>query len=346
MSPYELVPSSPNVSSCEAVTKHVNLSFKDGNIALLAGKHYFIVHQGLLCRHSPVLRTALEAIENTSNLISLEGRPVLEVQDSSEDISYFLIALYDGIPNLSFNAETYGIISALLRLTTKYQVQRLRNDLIQGLAITWPSNLATWDAREAAMFNYNGTYDPRKYTPHPMLVINLARSVNAPELLPSAFYDLSRSPISHTAAGYTAPGGTDYHHLSDEDLFNLLRGREDASRFLSTFIVNQLEGRKPSTNCIYMQVGDHTRRRFCQFAFENVFRDLLRATNSLVCDRSCDPLFAIMHAEMIYERGDGRVLRPCESCRAEFRVEVEAARDEFWHSLPEWFGDIQVTVWG
>ncbi|KAJ3986602.1 hypothetical protein F5890DRAFT_1578465 [Lentinula detonsa] len=346
MSP--LVPSNPNVFPAEAasVTKHTNISFKDGNIALLAGKRYFLVHQGLLCRHSPILKSALETLENTSTIFSLEGRPVLEVQDSPEDMSYFLIALYDGIPNLSFTAETYGIISALLRLATKYQVQRLRNDLLQGLAITWPSSLTSWDAREAAMLDSDGIYEPRKCTPHPIFIINLARSVDAPELLPSAFYDLSRSPISHTAAGYIAPGTLDCHRLSDEDLINLLKGREDASRFLSTFLVNHLEGRKPSSNCIYMQVGNQSRRRFCQLAFENVFCDLLRATNSLVCDRSCDPLFAIMDGEMIYERGDGRFLRPCEFCRAEFRAEVEAARDEFWHSLPEWFGNIQVSVWG
>ncbi|KAJ4483481.1 hypothetical protein J3R30DRAFT_1786748 [Lentinula aciculospora] len=348
MSPWESfsIPSNSDVSSTEAVTRHANLSFKDGNVALLAEKRYFLVHQGLLSRHSPVLKTALEALENTSTLYSLEGRPVLEVQDSSEDMSYFLITLYDGIPELSPTVETFRVISALLRLTTKYQVDRLRNDLLRELTIVWPSSLASWDVREEAMLSLSGVYEPRKYSPHPIFIINLARLVNAPELLPSAFYDLSRNSISHTAAGYIASGTMECHNLSDEDLFNLLKGREDASRFLSTFLVNQLEGRKPSPNCIYMQVGNHPRRRICQIAFENVFCDILRATNSLVCHRSCDPLFAIMDAEMMYERGDGGFLRPCEYCRTEFRAEVKAARDEFWHSLPGWFGNIQVSVWG
>ncbi|KAJ3877905.1 hypothetical protein F5051DRAFT_242501 [Lentinula edodes] len=333
-------------NSLEIVTRHTDFSFKDGNIALLAGKCYFLVHQGLLCRHSPVLRTALESLENASTFVSLEGRPVLEVQDSSEDMFYFLIALYDGIPDLSSTTKSFEIVSAMLRLTTKYQVQRLRNDLLRGFSIVWPSSLSLWDAREEAMLSPDGVYEPRKYTPHPIFIINLARSVNAPELLPSAFYDLSRSPISHTAAGYIASGTVERHRLTEEDLFNLLKGREDASRFLSTFLVNQLEGRKPSSNCIYMQAGNHPRRRFCQLAFENVFYDVLRATNSLVCHRSCDPLFTIMDTEMIYERGDGGFLRPCEYCRSEFHAEVEAARDEFWNSLPEWFGNTQVSVWG
>lgn len=136
------------------------------------------------------------------------------------------------------------------------------------------------------------------------------------------------------------------HQLAEGDLFTLLKGREDASRFLSTFLA-KLASRDPSSNCKY--TGDHPRRRFCQAAFENIFYDILRDANSLLCYRSCDPLFAIMDSEMMYERddaGQGILLHPCEYCRAEFRVEVEVARDEFWHSLPEWFGVISVSAWG
>ncbi|KAF9071658.1 hypothetical protein BDP27DRAFT_1262261 [Rhodocollybia butyracea] len=341
MSPCKL-PSKAN--RLEKVTKHPTLSFTDGNLALLAWPKYFIVHKGLLCRHSPILRTAVEALENSR---CLEGRPVLQVQDNSEDMFYFLIAIYDGIAELPFTAESFPTVSALIRLATKYQVNRLRKELLRRLSIAWPSSLASWDAREDAMLNSNNIYEPRKFTPHPILIINLARSVKAPELLPACFYDLSRFPVSSTAAGYIASDTNECHQLSEEDLFALFKGREDASRFLSTFLVNQLEFRRPSVDCLYS--GDHLRRRFCQAAFENIYYDILRDTNSLVCFRSCDPLFTIKNAELMQEMDDGGqrvLLRPCEYCRAEFRLEVEAARDEFWHSLPEWFGDIQVTAWG
>ncbi len=103
MSPCELTTLSPshqvdNSSSSFAglASQHPDLSFNDGNIALLAKTHYFLVHQGLLSRHSPVLKAAVEALEDTA-VNSLEGRPVLEVQDSPEEMYYLLIALYDGM---------------------------------------------------------------------------------------------------------------------------------------------------------------------------------------------------------------------------------------------------------
>ncbi|KIK67489.1 hypothetical protein GYMLUDRAFT_238767 [Collybiopsis luxurians FD-317 M1] len=328
-------------------TRHPKFSFKDGNLALLAQNCYFLVHQGLICRHSPVLQAAIKALESNP-AVCLDGRPVLQVHDNSEDMLYFLIALYDGISDLPFTAESFVAVSALMRLTTKYQVHRLRKDLLRGLSLAWPSNLASWDAREEAMLSSDGVYEPRQFTPHPILIINLARSVNAHELLPSAFYDLSRFSISHTAAGHVARGSKECHQLSEEDLFNILKGREDASRFLSTFLVNQLEGRKPSSDCIYLRAGNHPRRRFCQVAFENIFYNVLRDTNNLVRYRSCDPLFSIMEAYTMNERDDGGrgvILRPCESCRSELRVEIEAARDEFWQALPIFF-NIQVSSWG
>jgi len=347
MSPCESPPSKPDLLPPSVVERHPDLYFDDGNLVLLTPTRYFVVHQGFLCRHSPVLKDVVETLESSSSLLRLEGLPVVKVQDTSEDMLYFLIALYDGLPEMPFAAESFGIASALLRLSTKYQVHRLRQQLLSELSAAWPSTLSSWDAREEAMLSPNGAYEPRKYTPHPILVINLARSVNAPELLSSAFYDLSRSSISSTAAGYIASETMECHQLAEEDLFHLLKGREDASRFLSTFLAVRLGGRKPSPNCIYTQAGDHPRRSYCQAAFENIFYDMLRDANSLLCYRSCDPLFAIINAEMIHERDDGGILlRPCEYCRAEFRMEVEAARNDFWHSLPEWFGDIQVSAWG
>lgn len=54
-----------------------------------------------------------------------------------------------------------------------------------------------------------------------------------------------------------------------------------------------------------------------------------------------------MDAELMQTREDssGRastVLRPCEFCRSEFGAAVDAAREEFWLRLPQWFGvDLQ-----
>ncbi|KAF5393199.1 hypothetical protein D9757_000531 [Collybiopsis confluens] len=352
MSPCEPLPNIPSISSTQPspqlhpVNRHPTFSFSDGNLALLAQNFYFLVHQGLVCRHSPVLRAAVDAIQSTSALY-LEDRPVIQLQDSSEDILCFLLALYDGISEIQFTADSFVAVSALIRLATKYQVYRLRKELLRGLSLVWPSSLASWDAREGAMMRPDNVYEPRAFAPHPILIINLARSVDAHELLPAAFYDLSRCSISHIAAGYAASERQDCHQLSEEDLFNLLKGREDASRFFSTFLVNQLEGRQPSPDCIYLRIGNHSQRRSCQVAFENIFCSILRASNSLASYRSCDPLFSIIEADTICDGHDGAqgLMRPCEVCRSHFQLEVEAARDELWYSLPVFF-NVHVSSWG
>lgn len=185
------------------------------------------------------------------------------------------------------------------------------------------------------------------------LVINLAKETGATELLPSAFYDLSRCAASEIAAGYLPPGVTDRSELqilSDEDLMNALRGREHASRFLSTFVVNELEGREPSPNCLHRNDADPFRKRICQATFEATTFEILRDVNGVVFHRSSDPLFAIMDADLMQTRSDstyGRLSllhRACEPCRLEFTASVDAAREDMWHKIPMWFG-IDLSSW-
>jgi len=85
------------------ITRHPVLSFTDGTICLLDARrtYYFNVHKGLLCRHSSLLRQAVDVLEsgNTGqrrdNLI--EGNMVLGLDDEPEDLERFLTALYDGV---------------------------------------------------------------------------------------------------------------------------------------------------------------------------------------------------------------------------------------------------------
>lgn len=77
-------------------SRHPYLCFNDGNLAILTGGHYFLVHQGLLCRHSAVLSSVVKALEGKQARF-LEGRLVLELEDGSDDVYYFLLALYDGM---------------------------------------------------------------------------------------------------------------------------------------------------------------------------------------------------------------------------------------------------------
>ena len=74
-------------------TRHPDLYFEDGNLSIVAGRQYFIVHRGLLCRHSEVLGTRIDSIKTTDEHL-LEGLAVLYLDDSPEDLAHFLRALY------------------------------------------------------------------------------------------------------------------------------------------------------------------------------------------------------------------------------------------------------------
>lgn len=75
------------------------LSFPDGNTALLAQNIVFLVHRGVLARHSTILSDAINALDTSNHL---NGSPVLELDDNPDDLAHFLLALYDGVYVFTF----------------------------------------------------------------------------------------------------------------------------------------------------------------------------------------------------------------------------------------------------
>ncbi|KAH7913450.1 hypothetical protein BJ138DRAFT_1146016 [Hygrophoropsis aurantiaca] len=183
-------------------------------------------------------------------------------------------------------------------------------------------------------------------------IIILAREIGAPALVPSAMYDISRSTPSAAALG--VPASSDRStttRLDHEDLLRVLRGREHASRYFSTFIVNELEGREPSPWCMRRKETKPVESRACQIAFEAITFELLRDVNGIVSSRTSDPIYAMADAEVMQtkegrpEEDNTSPMRTCETCRTEFGAAVDAAKEEFWKKLPSWFG-VEVPSWG
>lgn len=170
-------------------------------------------------------------------------------------------------------------------------------------------------------------------------------------MLPSAFYDLSRYLPSQLAVGHTSPIDGTVHQLAVDDLLKVLRGKEQAARFFSTFVVNELEGRAPSQWCLHRNELHMSSQRACQIAFEAITFDLIRDINGMVCNRNSDPLFAIAHTVVMQTKEDvpgmenKALYRACESCRLEYGAVVDAIREDFWRRIPEWF-ELEVPNWG
>ena len=179
--------------------------------------------------------------------------------------------------------------------------------------------------------------------------MNIAREVEAPELLPAAFYELCRLLPSVVATGYTDPFDQKCHRLTADDLVLLLQGREAASRFFSTFIVDALENRRVSDICFNRRQPDPAMRHLCTGAFQLITYELLQDVNGVIKGCTADPLFAMQ--EVLNLQADPgtpderNMFRACDACREELVRSVHSARNRFWDSLPEWFG-VEVTSWG
>ena len=214
-----------------------------------------------------------------------------------------------------------------------------------------------WRIRTSQFHGPSHVSDQAMVSPHRIalmldsLIIDLARQIDAPELLPSAFYDLSRFLPSQLSAGYTDHDTGSVHCLTHEDLFKVFRGKEQAARYFSTFIVKELEGRTPSEFCHNRNELQPARKRRCQVAYEAVTYALIRDVNGLVINRNSDPLYAISDSLLMQTRDDvpgtdnRSTIRACEACRLEYAAIVEAIREEFWRRLPEWF-ELEVPNWG
>lgn len=179
----------------------------------------------------------------------------------------------------------------------------------------------------------------------------MARDVNAPGLLPSAFYDLSRYLPSQISADYKDPQTFTTYCLSSDDLFRVFRGKEQTARYFSTFIVNELESRMPSPFCIHRNEVLPSKKRACQVAFETITLAILRDCNGMVLNHNSDPLFAIGDSLAMQTKEDNpgadntATYRACEACRSHYGAVVKDAREEFWRMLPEWF-NLALENWG
>ncbi|KAI0655962.1 hypothetical protein C8Q70DRAFT_1057159 [Cubamyces menziesii] len=350
-------------NECEVPVRHPDLCFEDGNLAIVTRKQYFVVHRGLLCRHSNILAKQIAAMD-TAGADTLEGRLAMPLEDDAQDIAHFLGALY-GLTHDSA-MKSFPVVSAILRLSTKYEVKHLRETSLEKLLRSWPAKLEDWDKREQAATSADGVYSPRSTLPYPLyvvlfscvntendgwhsLIIKLGRETNAFEVLPSAFYDLSRNLPSQLMDGYTDADGV-HHQLSDDDVGKVLRGKEHGARFFSTFIVTELEGRGRSPNCAHRE-EEHPAKRTCQMAFEAVTFELIRDLNGMVQNRNSDPLFTIADSVAMQTRDDQpgvenkTTFRACEACRLEYATVVKAARETFWRQLPIWF-EVGLKQWG
>jgi len=248
----------------------------------------------------------------------------------------------------------------------------LRSKALEHLSAAWPSTLKGWDTRERVADEHQ--LDSSQYYPFPVEVVNLAREINAPTLLPSAFYDLSRYALKDI---FERGAGT-LHLLSLADTQKLVLGKETAHLSLTSLIRSMAtEARSnpnythrdgahlvhpPLTQPILMR-GHLSRHRRGDAAHGSGSMSLssLRCSSPATCWRDVSELvdLATQHYLFDCERGamdplyvaeelamlkgsessnrneDGET--DCKGCARAFEVWAKREREKMWRTIPSWF---------
>ncbi|PPQ88269.1 hypothetical protein CVT25_005432 [Psilocybe cyanescens] len=335
--------------------------FCDGNIVIIAGCAAFKVHRGQLARHSEVF-SDLFSLPQPQEQELVDGCSCVELQDPPSDVFYFLGALYDGLYFKKPRSTDFPAIAAVLRLSSKYLVEHLRQRCLHRLDKDWPSTLTGWDMRERRSTDENGRYVPRDHCAHPILVIELALAMNLPTVLPAALYDLSRYGPSKIMTGTTSPMTTFdrlLHEISGPSLTvekpvklsrdllcRTLRGREATQRYMAGFIARHLHCRAPAAECLHRSEKGSPSRP-CHESFYFIMLNILRSVGGIACGRDADPLYTLSQATEMLSRtdfSDGQRqcgLKLCQPCKNDFAEAASKARQEVWTLLPQWFGFVE-----
>ncbi|KAI1784463.1 hypothetical protein LXA43DRAFT_955076 [Ganoderma leucocontextum] len=360
------------------LVKHPEFWFSDGSLILRAHSTLFRVHISQLCRKSVFFRDLFslpQPSEPDRNERQLEGCPVLDLHDSPEDVANLVKVIYDG-PNFGSNDRRDFIASSgVLRLSSKYLIEETtRQKALAHIRTAWPSTLKGWDLREdVARAHEAETGQPRgnRY-PHPIAVINLAREIGADDLLPAAFYELSRHSFAQIFE--PAPGSpldprdpncptSLSHTLCPADLQRLALGKEAAQHAVTALIQNmehaasdhQSHRRQRSTqHAIATGVlgmpglasglgggnrGAPPRRAMCvtPAACRKDLAELVElATQHYLFDRErgcADPLYV---AEELGQLKSAE-FADCAACAHALEAWAARERERLWRAIPEWF---------
>lgn len=192
------------VTDCDHITPQPpiiqsnDIWFQDGTIVLQAETTQFKVYRGILAINSPVFNDMF-AVSHPASQDVVDGCALVHLHDKAVDTMHFLKAIhFAGCVSIVLNtlstltrthptryydrneSKDFILIAAVLRLSTKYNVEYLRQRAFHQLSCLYPTTLEAWDHRVDAAIEI---FDAR-----PFAVLKLAKETNHPALLPAAMY--------------------------------------------------------------------------------------------------------------------------------------------------------------
>ncbi|KAJ6622813.1 hypothetical protein B0H10DRAFT_2012934 [Mycena sp. CBHHK59/15] len=303
------------------LANHPTLYFDDGSVILQCSSTLFCVHRGLLQKHSSVFSEIFKDEDRDGDMF--RGKMLIALEDDEEkDIALLLENIYDGfrVYYRLLTDDNFDSLARLLRICTKYCVDRPREAILQRLRLSWPASLESYDTRPWDAYScLSPTVDIRRITVHPAKVISLLRSCSyeSQDLLAPLFYAVTTCVSESVAESAFI--------LSAPDLGRLICG------------MNKI-------HCIMMQVAagstfpfdaDEIHECENQNRVLSIYRHILERTVSLYAAEPIEGWAVMISAFKDLEREE--VCRACYSGLVDF---METTRRDMWDSLADIF-DLQ-----
>ncbi|KAI0356842.1 hypothetical protein OH77DRAFT_1423076 [Trametes cingulata] len=325
---------------------HPTLYFDDGNVILQAGATLFCVHRSLLSKHSAVFRD-LFAQEHAE----FRGLPHISMEETPEEVEALLNVVYDGLrfEMRELTVETFPTLANLLRMATKYKVQRPCTDIISRIRAEWPSTLVQHDTKAAeARARLHKLYNSAQKQPageqgpayagpahvpqpqqediivHPAAVIALLRDCgyHDPDLLFPLFYALSRTTWQF--------GGPLLGHslapLSSADVERLVVGIERLRSAHTSFATVVPQHAAVPTNPPH----------FCMMGAAQLQTSMVPLLLPNAQNRAREPLEE-WRGMISFVNTHYQQYQICLLCSRSITAHMESIRQRLWESLPRYF---------
>ncbi|KAJ6519053.1 hypothetical protein C8R45DRAFT_1117032 [Mycena sanguinolenta] len=278
--------------------KHSELWFSDGGVVLQAENIQFRVHFGVLARHSSVF-SDMQELPQPSDEPTVDGCPVVELQDDPTDVEFLLKALYD-----SQKIIPLRVLGAFIRLGRKYDFKDLLRSAVERVTAEYPRILEKYLAVED---KFETIHENKIFTALPLAYYR------AVQVTTVDFYSTRHSELFEENSN---DGGT-CASLSELDRGRCVMGRH-------TLLVKQFEQGYTFGWLRKWEFTDCTSPVTCRSSRESKSQELTRGYQIWAVSR-----------RIILTWGHGKF---CPACTRHAKECSIAGREKTWQEVPEIFG--------
>ncbi|KLO07211.1 hypothetical protein SCHPADRAFT_945460 [Schizopora paradoxa] len=286
---------------------HDDIWYSDGSVVLATDTHLYRVHKSMLAKHSKVLKDLFEIPTAGVEADRWEDVPLVRMAgDSDEEVCVLLKALYG--MNLKDVLRTMALskATALLSISSKYDFNEIRRDVIAHLASLFPSTFEKYKAS-----------DYHTQTPCAESLFNLivvAHRCEVQIILPVLYYLCATFPLVTTV--HMLPT------LPTDFMKNFLLGRD----WLCGVSQRIVQYSSPAVRIM-------DRFRVCRVArCVDKFRDAL---SELLKEYTWHILFVFDFPENGILNGvDPELHGICGGCATHYRNMLDSIKEDAWNQLP------------